>query len=270
MTGEPFAFHARREWMPHETRDLDPIGRVDKVFIHHVGSGENFLYASALDGARRLEAGEGAEYIDGVPYSFGVWYDRARNVAEIVELRGIHVDMATGSGVEHVSGFAGTSLSICLFGNYEGADRECPGPVVDASRYLIAVLKKLGHLTSDCWIGGHNDRKQFHPTAAFTQCPGTAVKARLDDFKRPWQPAQFHASREEDEMRYVLVVPEVPFPDGDFAGKRPTFFTWRDAPIAWQLSREELEQMVRRDDVDGPETVSLDRLRNVVLRPVNA
>lgn len=71
------------------------------------------------------------------------------------------------------------AFGICWAGNYE--ERAPKVQQLDATRWLIAELKRQGHLRADAKILGHRD------TGFATACPGSKLYALLDVIRHPWE-----------------------------------------------------------------------------------
>lgn len=89
-------------------------------------------------------------------------------------------EVLEGCGIRrgaHTSNRNSTSFGICWVGNYE--ERAPKVQQIDATRWLIAELKKEGHLAADATVFGHRD-------VYSTACPGSKLYALLGDIRKPW------------------------------------------------------------------------------------
>lgn len=87
----------------------------------------------------------------------------------------------------HTYGQNGSSLAICLIGNYDTT--EPPESLIEAARRGRDLLIEHGYLTPGTYpTGGHRDAPDNS-----TACPGRYAYARLDEFRAP-------SGTEEDDM----------------------------------------------------------------------
>lgn len=99
----------------------------------------------------------------------------------------------------HTAGQNSTSFGICWAGNYD--ERQPKVQQLDATRWLIAELKRQGHLRGDAKILGHRD------TGFATACPGSKLYAMLDTIRRPWQPPEGVAPMWDPPLQVVDFLP---------------------------------------------------------------
>lgn len=187
-TDGPFPIYTRREWMPRETRTLNPIALpVPFIFVHHIGAGPTINQRSPLALAQWLEAIADGEYSDGVPYNYAIWISTDGKRAAIVELRGNKQGAATRA-------FNDDSIAILLAGNFDGTDpatgkpRALPDIAVKAAQYLIGALKFSRVASVQAQVLGHRDGRALRSGATATSCPGSNAYLRMSTIRMPYQP----------------------------------------------------------------------------------
>jgi hypothetical protein len=134
-----------------------------RVWIHH---SVTTITGDVYGDMRAIEA-VGMRRFGQFPYSY-VIHPRAGEVLE-------------GCGIfrgAHTAGDNSRSFGICWAGNYE--DRAPKAQQFDATRWLIAELRRRGHLVAHAPVAGHRD-------AAATACPGSKLYGMLDLIRHPWE-----------------------------------------------------------------------------------
>lgn len=132
------------------------------VFVHH---SVTHVSDSVQADMRQVEA-VGLRRFGQFPYSYVI---------------GVNGEILTGCGLRrgaHTSQRNSKSFGICWLGNYD--ERSPKVQQFDATRWLIAELRRQGHLLELAPILGHRD-------VYATACPGAKLYGMLDMIRLPWE-----------------------------------------------------------------------------------
>ncbi len=165
---------ARSAWRarPADPRNLDPMGRVFRVTIHHSAilarESSSQAAATAIQSIQRQHMNERG-YGD-IGYHYLI--DRAGRVWHGRDLRwqGAHAAGSNNVG----------NLGICLLGNFIARDGQKPTPAQIAT--LTSLLRDVTHRYSipPNQIHTHKEMKA-------TDCPGEHLQAVVDSLRRSWR-----------------------------------------------------------------------------------